>query len=384
MDPISAAASGAGGQGPDGHNGSVAQAFRCPACRHKFVPEATPANGRLPCPACGQVLRVPIRSPVPSEPDQRKLGKYRIGRKLGEGATASVYEAFASDGSHVALKVLNEESARDQEFLARFKRESELAHKVIHPHIVGVRGFGFDQGKFFLAMELVEGHSLEEEIERTRRVPWRDAARWVLEVADALEAVAARGIIHRDIKPANILLAGGTVAKLADLGFGKQIEGSGAWEQLTLSGVAMGSPAYMPPEQVLDAKQADHRSDCYSLGATFYHAVTGRLPFNGRSSSEVMELVLNSQAPAPRSIVPDLPEGVDACIRWAMHKDKHSRPQSATELVRELRAVLERPEDAGRFRKRLAPKRTAPAWIVPVVILLLLLAVAGVAVALLR
>ncbi|MBN8525453.1 MAG: serine/threonine protein kinase [Planctomycetes bacterium] len=363
----------------------MAQAFRCPACRHKFVPTTTPADGKLPCPACGQVLRVPIRSPTPAAPGERMLGKYKLGHKLGEGATATVYQATASDGTLVALKVLNEESARDQEFLARFKREAELAQKVSHPNIVGVRGFGFDQGKFFLAMELVEGQSLEEEIERHRKVPWRDACRWCLEVAGALEAASARGIIHRDIKPANIMLAGGKVAKLADLGFGKQIEGSGAWEQLTMSGVAMGSPAYMPPEQVLDAKQADHRSDCYSLGATLYHAVTGRLPFSGRSSQEVMELVLRTEAPAPRTHVPDLPEGVDALIRWAMHKDKHKRPQSAAELAQEIRAVVERPDDAKRFAKRLKPaKGGAPAWVVPVIILLLLLAVAGATVALLR
>jgi serine/threonine protein kinase len=362
----------------------VAQAFRCPACRTKFVPTTSPANGRLPCPQCGQVLRVPIRSPAPAKPDGRTLGPYAIGRKLGEGATATVYEATATDGSKVALKVLNEESARDQEFLARFRREAELAQKLRHPHIVGVHSSGFDQGRFFLAMELVEGHSLEEEIERKLRVPWRDAARWILEVAAALQAAADRGIIHRDIKPANILLAGGTVAKLADLGFGKQIDGSGAWEQLTLAGVAMGSPAYMPPEQVLDAKQADHSSDCYSLGATFYHAVTGHLPYNGRSSQEVMELVLRSEAPAPRSHVADLPVGVDACIRWIMSKEKRRRPQSADELARELRAVLERPDDEERFRKRLTPARGTPSWLVPVVILLVLLAVAGAMVALLR
>lgn len=362
----------------------MAQAFRCPACRHKFVPANVPADGKLPCPACGQVLRVPIRSPLPAKPDQRMLGKYRIGRRLGEGATAIVYQAEAPDGSTVALKVLNDESARDQEFLARFKREAELAQKVSHPHIVGVRGFGFDQGKFFLAMELVEGPSLEEEIERRRTVPWREACAWGLEVAEALQAASARGIIHRDIKPANIMLAGGKVAKLADLGFGKQIEGSGAWEQLTLSGVAMGSPAYMPPEQVLDAKQADHRSDCYALGATIYHAITGRLPFSGRSSQEVMELVLRTEAPPPRTHQPDLPAGVDAFVRWAMHKDKHKRPQSASELAQELRAVIERPDDAKRFAKRLRQPSRAPGWVVPVVILLLLLAVAGATVALLR
>ena len=364
----------------------MVQAFRCPACRHKFIPENRPANGRLPCPSCGQILRTPINTPAPApaKSGERTLGKYVLGRKLGEGATATVYEATGPDGVKIALKVLNEDSARDQEFLARFKREAELAQKLQHPHIVGVRGFGFDQGKFFLAMELVDGHSLEEEIERKRKVPWRDAARWALEVADALQTATERGIIHRDIKPANILLANGNTAKLADLGFGKQIEGSGMWEQLTLAGVAMGSPAYMPPEQVLDAKLADHRSDCYALGATVYHAVTGQLPFNGRTSQEVMEKVLSSEAPAPKSIVADLPGGVDACIRWMMHKDKDRRPQSVAELVHELRAVIERPDDAGRFRKRLAAPRQTPAWLVPVIILLLLIAVAGAAVALLR
>jgi serine/threonine protein kinase len=365
--------------------GPVAQAFRCPACRHKFVPAQVPADGRLPCPACGQVLRVPIRSPLPAaKADERVLGKYRVGRKLGEGATATVYEARTQDGQAVALKVLNEESARDQEFLARFKREAELAQKVQHEHIVGVRGFGFDQGKFFLAMELVEGHSLEDEIERKRRIAWQEACRWCGQVASALQAVAARGIIHRDIKPANIMLAGGAVAKLADLGFGKQVEGSGAWEQLTMSGVAMGSPAYMPPEQVMDAKQADARSDLYALGATLYHAVTGRLPFNGRSSQEVMEKVLKEEAPAPRSIVPELPAGIDAFIRWSMQKDKARRPQSPEEFARELAAVSERPDDAARFAKRLAPPRGTPAWLPVVLIILLVVAVAGAVLALLR
>lgn len=362
----------------------MAQAYRCPSCRHKFVPATIPANGRLPCPACGQHLRVSLRSPLPQEPSARTLGGYRIGRKLGEGATASVYEATALDGSRVALKVLNEESARDQEFLARFKREAELAQKVRHPHIVQVHGFGFDRSQFFLAMELVEGHSLEDEIERRRKVPWRDACAWVLQVAGALQAASARGIIHRDIKPANIMLAGGKTAKLADLGFGKQIEGSGMLDQLTLAGVAMGSPAYMPPEQVLDAKQADHASDCYALGATLYHAVTGRLPYDGRSSAEVMEKVLRAEAPPPASHVPDLPPGIDAFIRWAMQKERARRPQSAEEFIRELTAAVERPDDARRFAKRLRQPSAVPSWVWPVAVVLLCAAVSGAVVALLR
>jgi serine/threonine protein kinase len=327
---------------------------------------------------------VALRSPLPQAVDERMLGGYRIGAKLGEGATATVYTAIAPDGTRWALKVLNEDAARDQEFLARFKRESELAQKVLHPNIVQVRGFGFDQGKFFLAMELVEGHSLEDEIERRRRVPWREACVWTLQVADALHAASARGIIHRDIKPANIMLAGGKTAKLADLGFGKQIEGTGVLDQLTMAGVAMGSPAYMPPEQVLDAKKADHASDCYSLGATLYHAVTGRLPFDGRSSTDVMEKVLRETAPPPRSHVPDLPPGIDAFICWTMLKDQARRPQSADEFARELRAVVELPDDQRRFAKRLAPPGRLPGWVVPVVILLVCAAVAGAVLAGLR
>ncbi|MEK7411899.1 MAG: protein kinase [Planctomycetota bacterium] len=362
----------------------MAQAYRCPACRHKFVPETSPADGKLPCPACGKHLQVAIRSPLPQAPGQRTLGGYQVGKKLGEGATATVYEATATDGTRVALKVLNEESARDQEFLARFKREAELAKKVAHPNIVGVHGMGYDQSKYFLAMELVEGHSMEDEIERKRKVPWRDACRWVLETASALEAASKRGIIHRDIKPANIMLAGGTVAKLADLGFGKQIEGSGTMDQLTMAGVAMGSPAYMPPEQVLDAMKADHASDMYSLGATLYHAVTGRLPFDGRSSQEVMEKVLKDDAPPIRTHVPDLPAGLEAFVQWTMIKDHERRPQTASEFALELRAVVERPDDAKRFAKRLSRGKGVPSWLWPVAITGVVITVLGAILLLLR
>jgi serine/threonine-protein kinase len=332
----------------------MAQAFRCPACRHKFVPASLPADGRLVCPACQRELRIPIRSPLPEKDSSRMIGDYRVGRKLGSGATAVVYEAeHAKSGAKVALKVLTEEAAVDAEFLQRFRREADLARKLKHPNIIGIHGFGADGRTYYLAMELVDGPTFEDEIDRLGRYDWREACRIVLEVADALVEAQKLGIIHRDIKPANIMLAGGKTAKLADLGFGKQLTGSTAGEELTMAGVAMGSPAYMPPEQVLDAKQATAASDCYSLGATLYHAVTGKLPFDGSNSHVVMERVLREEAPAPRSLVPDLPAGVDAFLRWTLIKDTGRRPQTATEFASELRAVIERPDDAARLRKRL-------------------------------
>jgi serine/threonine protein kinase len=334
----------------------VSQAFRCPSCRHKFVPEAVPPDGRLPCPQCGRELRLPVASLLPpSDPgDPNLIGGYRILRKLGSGATANVFAADAPDGRRVALKILNEDSAADLEFLRRFRREADLARQIHHPNLVALYAFGHDKGQHFLAMELVEGPTLEDEIEHRGRIPWAEACEFALQVAGVLGEAAKHGIIHRDIKPANIMLAGGKVAKLADLGFGKQLDASGTVHNLTIAGTAMGSPAYMPPEQVSDAKTATPASDLYALGATLYHAVTGKLPFDGDSSTEVMEKVLG-QDPAPaRSLVPELPEALEAFLAWTMQKDQLKRPQTAEAFAAALREVLANPAKTTRHLRKAA------------------------------
>lgn len=363
------------------------QAYRCPSCRHKFVPEQEPQDGRLRCPACGSALKVPPRTPTPVVASSTLLiGGHQVLRRLGEGATAVVYEAIAPDGQRVALKVLTSEAAGDDEFRARFQREAEYAARVRHPHIVGVYGHGQDRGRLYLAMELVEGGSLEEEIERRGRIPWPEALAWMQQIAEALQAAAQHGIVHRDIKPANILLADGKRnAKLTDLGFCKQNDSSSSTcGCLTMAGMALGSPAYMPPEQVTDARTADVRSDIYSLGASFYHAVTGKLPFSGGNATMIMEAVLRQEPPPPASLVPDLPAGVDACIRWMMQKDPACRPQHPEQLLHELRVLVERPHDARRFQLLMRPPRRVPVWAWMLLVVLGLAALAAALLLLLR
>ncbi|MCX8039755.1 MAG: serine/threonine protein kinase [Planctomycetota bacterium] len=364
----------------------MAQAYRCPSCRHKFVPEQPPNDGRLQCPACRAQLKVPVRSPTPSAASRVQIAGYQVLRRIGQGATAVVYEAIAPNGDRVALKVLNKEASRDDEFRARFQREARLAAQIIHPHIVAVSDCGEERGVLYLAMELMDGGSLEDEIERQRRIPWQQALVWIQQIAEALQAAGTRGIVHRDIKPANIMFTHDKrTAKLTDLGFGKQSDATSQWEQqLTMAGVSMGSPAYMPPEQVTDALTADARSDIYSLGATFYHAVTGKVPFGGKDVHQIMRDVLRVEPVPPRQHVPDLPAGVDACIRWMMQKDPARRPQHATQLLYELRALAERPQDARRFEKLMRSSRRVPAWLIIVGVILGLLAVAAAVVFALR
>jgi len=174
----------------------------------------------------------------------------------------------------------------------------------------------------------------------------------VLQIGDALAYLGSRGVLHRDVKPANILLAADGTAKLADLGFAKSVvptPGDGEANGLTVAGMAMGSPAYMAPEQVLDAKAVTHAADVYGLGATLYHAVTGKTPFSGRNAYDVMEKVVKESPAEPRTLIPDLPAGLAAFLLWSLEKDLARRPGDAATFVRELHAVVAAPDDAKRF-----------------------------------
>ena len=161
-----------------------------------------------------------------------------------------------------------------------------------------------------MIMELVKGSTMEAVIDKQGAMPWRQVSNLILQVAQAIDHISKLGIIHRDIKPGNILLTNGGVAKLLDLGFAKRVsdqksDGDSDFAppssgNLTMQGVSMGSPAYMPPEQVMDAQKADTTADVYSLGATFFHALTGGTPFNGKTVYEIMDKVLH-QPPHKRA-----------------------------------------------------------------------------------
>jgi serine/threonine protein kinase len=253
--------------------------------------------------------------------------------------------------------MLTGESAKDPENGVRFEREAKLCQKIKHPNVVAVDRFGCENKIHFMVMELVDGATMEEVIDKQGVLGWRQVVHLILQIAQALDYIAKAGIIHRDVKPGNILLTQGGVAKLLDLGFAKRMGASDSDRvpsqagDLTMQGVSMGSPAYMPPEQVLDAKSAEATADVYSLGATFYHALTGQTPFNGKTAYEIMEKVLRQPAPEVRSINPNIPKAINQLILWTMEKKPEHRPATASDFIHELETAMFAPDDSRRIKK---------------------------------
>jgi serine/threonine-protein kinase len=243
----------------------------------------------------------------------------------------------------VAIKMLSSKAAADAEVVARFEREAKLCAQIRHPHVVAVFDCGFEKGVHFLSMEWVDGCSFAGLIEEHGKLTWQDAAAYILQIARAIEHIHGQNIIHRDIKPANILINMQGDAKLADLGLAKSMEADNGMG-LTMQGVAMGSPAYMPPEQIRSAKDATPVSDLYALGASFYQAVSGKLPFDGKSATEVMGKVLKDPAPPIASVVPDIPPAIAAFIDRTLTKDPAGRPQDATTFIANLEAAIAAPD----------------------------------------
>lgn len=354
--------------------------LRCSACDLVMPGEAEGKPST--CPRCGKPLTAKPADPLCG----RTIAGCKLVRRIGVGAMAVVYEAERlEDHQRVAVKMLTAESAKDEENGRRFQREAALCQSLKHPNVVTVHRYGVENGIHFMVMELVDGASMEAVIDRQTRLPWRQAAHLILQVAQALDHLTKSGVIHRDVKPANILLTKGGIAKLVDLGFAKKLSDGDSDRmahqgELTMQGVSMGSPSYMPPEQVLDAKLADHRADIYSLGATFHHAIVGRTPFNGKTAYEIMDKVLRDKPEDPRAVVNDLPPAICQLIAWTMEKEVDRRPVDAAEFVRELEIAIFAPEDGVRI-PRLRRKRRK-IWLVPVVVGGVALVVIGLIVAL--
>jgi eukaryotic-like serine/threonine-protein kinase len=227
-----------------------------------------------------------------------------------------------------------------------------LCMQVSHPNVVTVFDCGFDRHVHYLIMELVDGCTLAAHIDEMGPMPWQEAAKVMLQIAAALGQVHAQNIIHRDIKPANILLAPDGTAKLADLGLGKNLEeATQDGSELTMQGTVLGSPAYMAPEQVRNSREATPIADIYSLGATFYQALTGEPPFTGRNSSDVMMKVLREEPKPLQERVPGIPRGISTLIQRTMAKDLKKRPQTAAQFIDELKAVIAKPERSSKSSK---------------------------------
>ena len=271
----------------------------------------------------------------------QKLGDFRLLKKLGEGGMGTVYLAEDTLAQRrVALKVLPKKFASDGDFLMRFRREAQAAGKLNHVNIVGAYALGEELGNHFYVMEFCEGESMDQRLKRERVLSWRHAVEVIRQAARGLKFAHERGFIHRDIKPANIFLTKEGIAKIFDLGLSKNImEGDQSFN--TQTGVTLGTPHYISPEQARGEKTVDGRTDIYSLGATLYHLITGETPFQASTAAAVMMKHITEQLPNPQDFRDDIPDGVVQVIQKMMAKDARDRHTTCTELLQDLDLVAD-------------------------------------------
>ncbi|NJL30597.1 MAG: serine/threonine protein kinase [Phycisphaerales bacterium] len=272
-----------------------------------------------------------------SKPTQQIPG-YQVLEKLGAGAMATVYKAKQlSLDRVVAIKVLPKRYTNNTEFVERFYAEGRAAAKLNHPNIVQAIDVGKAGEYNFFVMEYVQGQTVFDMISSGRRFKERDALEIVLQITRALDHAHKAGFIHRDVKPKNIMLTSAGVAKLADMGLARAVSDVEAAE--AEAGKAYGTPYYIAPEQIRGEVDIDFRSDIYSLGATFYHMVTGQVPFDGPNPSAVMHKHLKSELTPPDRINPKLSTGLCEIIEICMAKDRKQRYNSTSDLLTDLEAV---------------------------------------------
>jgi serine/threonine protein kinase len=282
----------------------------------------------------------------------KTVGHYQILEELGRGGMAVVYRAWQpSLQRHIALKVLPEYFRHDPDLLARFQREARAAAQLEHPNIVHIYDTGIADGLPYIAMEYLQGGSLQERLARGAMPP-AEALGLLEQVASALDHAHARGLIHRDVKPANILFTADGRPKVADFGIARATEGT----RLTRTGTVMGTPEYMAPEQA-EGQSVDHRADLYALGVILYQMLTGQAPFHGTTPHATLHAVIYEPPPPPRQLNPSLSQSMESVILKALSKRPEERFQRGAALVSALRSALAGPAP------RDAPTRQRPAWV---------------------
>ena len=279
------------------------------------------------------------------------VSHYKVLDKLGSGGMGVVYQAEdLTLGRQVALKFLPDELAENPDALARFQREARAASALNHPHICTIHEQAEENGRSFLVMELMDGQTLKYRI-AGEPMPVDQIVKIGAQVADALEVAHQAGIVHRDLKPANLFVTERGDAKVLDFGLAKvsadrarslssgadssEAETQLVPEQLTTPGTAMGTVAYMSPEQVR-GEELDERTDVFSLGVVLYEMATGKQPFEGKTTGAIFDLILNRAPTAPVRINPELPDELERILDKALEKDKTLRYQSAAEMKADL------------------------------------------------
>jgi eukaryotic-like serine/threonine-protein kinase len=265
----------------------------------------------------------------------QSVGRYEVQGELGAGGFATVYRAYDPKlDRHVALKILHPHHAHDAATRERFVREGRALARVRHPNIVQIHDAGDTEYSAYLAMELVEGRSLDAILEERGPLPLAEVVAVTEEVAGALAAVHARGLVHRDVKPVNILVEDDTGrAVLLDLGVVRAVDAA-----TTASGYLVGTPGFMAPEQLKEPAEITARTDVYQLGATVYALLTGRPPFEG-DTMRVLDAVARAAPPDLQDVRPDLPPNVAIIVARALAKNPGLRPAGTREFAGQLRAA---------------------------------------------
>ncbi|MFM7052943.1 MAG: serine/threonine-protein kinase [Planctomycetota bacterium] len=280
-----------------------------------------------------------LRGDLEAVKTSQQIPGYRIIRKLGAGAMATVFLAKQiSLDRLVAIKVLPKKYSTNQNFIERFYKEGRAAARLNHNNIVAAYDVGQSGEHHYFVMEYVDGDTVYDRIVARKRLPEREALEIIRQMASALQHAHEMGFVHRDIKPKNIMMTTGGVAKLADLGLARGITDKEAAE--AESGRAFGTPYYISPEQIRGLVDIGPPADIYGLGATFYHMVTGRVPFEGTSPSQVMHKHLKQALTPPDHLNPQISNGTALIIETMMKKDARMRYQNARDLLTDIDLVL--------------------------------------------
>ena len=299
----------------------------------RSMPQAKPLDSLAPEPPGGSAGG---RQAAPPEP-LPKIGPYQVKRLLGAGAMGHVYLAHDPHlDRDVAIKVLPREFAADPERISRFLREARLAAKIQQPNTVVIYQVAVEDGLASIVMELVDGGSLDEVVEKRGPLPWREATRAIRDAAAGLAAAHEIGLVHRDVKPANLMCTSKGTVKIVDFGLVRAMEGA---SQLTQKGTILGTPTYMAPEQWM-GQAADARSDLYSLVCTYYYLLTGKEPFEAASIPAMGYQHRYEPFPDARQLLPDLPPAACRILAGGTEKDPAQRFQTAAELIAALDELL--------------------------------------------
>jgi len=274
------------------------------------------------------------------------LGNYRVVSRIGAGGMGTIYLAeHQLLGSRAAIKVLLPEMSEQRRIVERFFDEARAATRIQDPGIVTVLDFGWHEGCAYLVMEYLVGETLADRLRRTTRLPVVESMRLAQHCAIAMAAAHARGIVHRDLKPDNIFIVadpaviGGERIKILDFGIAKLIDDEDKSHARTKTGVIMGTPAFMSPEQCRGAGGVDHRTDIYALGCVLFNMLCGRPPFIAGTAGDLLASHLREPPPRPSALVPVLTPEVDAIVLRCLAKEADERYASMTELARVVGSI---------------------------------------------